>query len=237
MSLGMNILTIHAALAAASAFSLVSVGLADAAAAETAASPENAAAGTEGRLQRVRLEKPKPAQGYYLSLGAYSVGAMAFDEQRDTRAPTLGPGFSLGYGQALTPWLELGLGIGYVQTVGEPVDTLSLFRMGLDSRWHFTERWFANAGFGVSAGQGEDPEDAGVTRDRYGDVYHLGLGRNLYLSSANQSGGWVLSPVLNAEIGPERPITTAAVWLGLEVSWWTGLPKRQLDLPLDEAYE
>jgi hypothetical protein len=47
----------------------------------------------------------------------------------------------------------------------------------------------------------------------------------------------VLSPLLTIEGGPDPDFTTTALWLGLEVSWWSGLSRDKLNLPLGEAYE
>jgi hypothetical protein len=47
----------------------------------------------------------------------------------------------------------------------------------------------------------------------------------------------VLSPVLSIEVGPDSDFATMAVWLGLEVSWWSGLARDKLELPVDEAYD
>jgi hypothetical protein len=47
----------------------------------------------------------------------------------------------------------------------------------------------------------------------------------------------VLSPVLTIEVGPDPGFTTTAMWLGLEISWWSGLSRDKLELPVGEAYE
>jgi hypothetical protein len=110
-------------------------------------------------------------------------------------------------------------------------------RFGVQSQWYVTERMFVQAGFGATNAQGKDPDDHDLVRGRYGDVYLTGIGYNLYLSDNDQSGGWVLTPVLTAEVGPDRTFTTTALWLGIEVSWWTGLTRDKLNLSLSKAYD
>jgi hypothetical protein len=184
----------------------------------------------------VALEDPEPSQGHFIALGFHGISAMAFDRNRGTRHPTFGQGFSLRLGESLTDWLSLSLAFALGSTRGEAQDTLTLGRFGITSQWYFTERWSAQAGFGAINAQGPDPEDHTVSRGRYGDVYLTGVGYDFYLSDSNQSGGWVLTPLLTAEVGPDSKFTTTALWLGIELSWWTGLARDKLNLPLSKAY-
>jgi hypothetical protein len=186
---------------------------------------------------QLELELPKPNQGHYVALGLYTLGALAFDDGRGTREPTFGAGFGLRLGEAVTDWLDLGLAFAIGSTQGNEEDALSLGRFTIHSQWYVSRRWFIQAGFGATSGQGADPDDLEQNRGRYGDVYIAGLGANLQLSDAARSGGWVLSPVLTIEVGPNPDFTTTALWLGLEVSWWSGLERDKLELPLGEAYE
>lgn len=169
-------------------------------------------------------------------MGFHGLGTMAFDKNRGTRSPTFGTGYSLRLGEALTDWLDLSLAFAFGSTSGDVDDTLSLGRFGLTTQWYLTERLFVQAGFGATNGQGKDPEDHKLSRGRYGDVYLTGIGTNLYISDNDQSGGWVFTPVLTAEVGPNANFTTAALWLGVELSWWTGLDRDKLNLPFEKAY-
>jgi hypothetical protein len=184
----------------------------------------------------VQLEHPKPNQGHFIAVGLHGLSAMAFDESRGTRAPTFGQGVSLRLGESVTDWLSLSLAFALGSTYGERRDSLSLVRFGITSQWYLDPRWFVQAGFGATSGQGRDPADYDVSRSRYGDVYLTGLGRDFYLSDASRSGGWVLTPMLTAEVGPDSRLTTTALWLGVEVSWWSGLSRDKLDLPTPQAY-
>jgi hypothetical protein len=173
----------------------------------TAAAQQNTAlpaASAEGAAApQLQLELPKPNQGHYLALGVHTLGAMAFDDARGTRQPTFGTGFSLRLGEAVTDWLDLGLTFALGSTQGKEEDALTLGRFTMHSQWYVSRRWFVQAGFGVTNGQGADPDDLELNRGRFGDVYTTGLGTNLYLSDAARSGGWVLSPVLTFEVGPD----------------------------------
>jgi len=114
--------------------------------------------------------------------------------------------------------------------------TLTFGRFGITSQWYFSERWFAQAGFGALTIHGPDPEDHDVSRGRYGDVYLAGVGRDFYISDRHHSGGWVLTPMLTAEVGPDSKFTATSLWLGVEISWWNGLTRDKLKLPDAKAY-
>lgn len=194
--------------------------------------PEPAAADTP----RVQLEDPEPSQGHFIAMGVHGMAAMAFDANRTTRKPTVGQGFSLRLGESLTDWLDLGLAFALGSTSGPPENALTLGRFGLTSQLYLDERLFIQAGLGATYTHGNDPEDHARERGRYGDVYLTGIGYNLYISDNNQSGGWVFTPVLTAELSPSSNFTSSALWLGVEISWWSGLTRDKLNLPLDKAY-
>lgn len=185
---------------------------------------------------RIELENPKPNQGHFLAFGFHGVSAMAFDEARGTREPTFGQGVSLRLGESVTDWLSLSLAVGLGSTYGERRDKLSLLRFGVTSQWYLTQRWFFQAGLGLLSVSGPDPEDFGRTRSRYGDAYLTGLGYDFYLSDSGQSGGWVLTPILTADVGPDSKFTATSLWLGVELSWYSGLSRDKLELPNSKAY-
>ena len=185
----------------------------------------------------VELAVPEPSQGHFLAVGFHGIGAMAFDESRGTREPTFGQAVSLRVGESVTDWLSLSLAFALGSTYGEQRDSLMLGRFGVTSQWYLTERWFLQAGFGAIYARGPDPEDYDKTRSRYGDVYLTGLGYDFYLSDSTQSGGWVLTPIITADVGPDSKFTTTSLSLGVELSWWSGLSRDKLELPTPKAYD
>jgi hypothetical protein len=184
----------------------------------------------------VELEDPEPSQGHFVALGLHGLSMMAFDKNRGTREPTFGTGFSLRLGESLTDWLSLSLAFALGSTGGRPEDSLTFGRFGITSQGYFSERWFVQAGVGGAIVQGPDPEDHELSRGRYGDVYLTGLGRDFYISDAAQSGGWVFTPLLTAEVGPDSKFTTTSLSIGIELSWWSGLARDKLNLPASKAY-
>jgi hypothetical protein len=183
------------------------------------------------------LVYPRPNQGQFVSLGVFSAGALGFDAERPNRSLTPGLGGSLRFGGSVTDWLDLGLSATFGQTFGAENDQLGFGRLSLHSQWYLDPHWFARLDVGAGSVAGQDPYDPKYDRGGYSEVYSVGLGHDLFLSPATQSGGWVLSPVLGVDITPADDLTAVVGWVGIEVSYWTGLDKDKLRLPVDRAYE
>lgn len=185
---------------------------------------------------QVELEEPSPRQGHFISAGAYGIGAMGWDESRGTRDPTFGQGFTLRLGESITRWLSLSLTAGFGFTYGAKRDKLSLIRFGVSTQWYFTERWSFQAAFGATNGQGPDPQEHAKNRSRYGAFALAGVGYDFYLSNNARSGGWLVTPVVAVDVGPASKLTTSSVWVGVELSYWTGLSRDKLRLSTPNAY-
>ncbi len=181
------------------------------------------------------LSKPSPHQGHFIALGLHAVGAFANDRDRGRRGPNLGEGYSLRVGERITDWLDLGLSIGVANIGGKNPWTLGHF--GIHAQYYPVEHWFVHGGFGFGAGGGDDPEDPAFSRGRFGDSYHAGVGHNIYLGDKERSGGWILTPVMTGEYGRDNQFPTTSLSFGLEISYWTGIPRNQLELDFDKAYK
>lgn len=192
-------------------------------------------AGEEAGGAQEKLTKPAPAQGHYISLGVHGVGAMARDADRGTRPPTLGGGLSLRLGESMTDWFDIGLRLGLRHTTGD--EGMTLGGVLIEGQVRVLPAWYLRAAFGVAGVGGQDPDDPAYDRGAYGTAYMLGVSTNLNLSDPGRSGGWVLSPVLSLLALPDSDFTPFGVSLGLELSWWSGLRRNQLELPFDEAYK
>jgi len=191
-------------------------------------------AGT-GRAQE--LMPPAPRQGYYISLGAYGVVGGSHDRVDGWLGAMAGPGGSLRLGESLLPWLDLGIGFAaaglydqqYVSLVGHvsfevqlrPIDPL-FARVSVG--FGFTD--FTRREKGIDKPLG-----------RIGGSYGIAVGWDLFPGDQRGSGGFAITPVVWFEAGPGEEFTTLAGGIGLEISWWTGLPRERLDLPVDEAFE
>jgi hypothetical protein len=192
----------------------------------------------EGRQDaRLDLVLPRPNQGHFWSVALLSAGALGFDSERPSRRWTPGVGVNVQLGDSVTDWLDLGIAFVYGQTYGDEDDRLAFGRLSLHSQWYLDPHWFARLDIGAGSVAGRDPRDTSHDRGGFSDVWAVGVGRSSFLSPAAQSGGWVLTPVLGVDVIPADGLTAVVTWLGLEMSYWTGLTKDKLHLPVDRAYE
>lgn len=185
--------------------------------------------------EAIKLQKPFARQGEFFALGAHVGLATADDDDYGWRKPSMGPAFTLRLGEAIVDYADIGIEFGLGLHGGE--EKLTSGRIVAHGRLYPLRDLFIQGGFGFGFAGGPDPEDDAFKRFRYGDVYVLGVGTNLYLGDENKSGGPVASPVMTLEVGPDRELTTAVLWLGVELSYFAGLRRTQLDLPIDDAYQ
>jgi len=185
----------------------------------------------------LELVLPRPNQGHFWSVALLSTGAVGVDSARPNRTWTPGVGVNLQLGESVTDWLDLGIAFSYGQTYGHDEDRLAFGALSLHSQWYLDPHWFARLDVGAGSVAGQDPWDPSHDRGGFSDVWTVGVGRSFFLSPATQSGGWVLSPVLGVDLVPADGLTAVVTWLGLELSYWTGLTKDKLRLPVDRAYE
>ena len=80
-----------------------------------------------------------------------------------------------------------------------------------------------------------DPDEG--RRGTYGAGYMLGLSYDWFPSHRERSGGWSVSPILQAKALPDSSASTFLVLIGVELGYWAGLPANQLELPESEAYK
>jgi len=177
------------------------------------------------------LERPRPRQGYYLALGAYS-SVVVGREDAKTQGPMVGYGASLNLGQLLKPRLGLGLAIDLGGGSGGGQSS-RFFGLGLAGQVELATNLALHASVGLGVVSVEDPEDediSGVTSA----AYTLGVTYDWFPWSRG-SGGWAITPsvFVRAVPGGDSAFVTL---VGVRVTRWTGLPRNQLELPPDEAY-
>ena len=74
---------------------------------------------------------------------------------------------------------------------------------------------------------------------RVGGNYTVVVGYDFFpgrTPNDRKSGGWALSPYAGFQFGPSDPTSSYVAMVGIGFTWWTGLPKNQLDLTVDEAW-
>jgi hypothetical protein len=185
---------------------------------------------------RPLLEVPRPAQGYYFSLGLH--GAMAnVRDDGDFVAPRGGFSGALHLGQSVTTWMDLGVALEVgALPFGNRTGLLASF--GMDWTLHPWRESFARLGAGMGVSRLSAAPNSDNRASSFGSVLGLTLGYAWFpFAEPRQSGGFALSPVLRVS-AVQAFGEDAAFWtmIGFEVTRWTGLPQRQLDLPLEHAF-
>jgi len=188
-------------------------------------------------VQAQELPKPLPRQGYFLSVGLHGAAALVRDEG-DWQFPWSGGFFGLRMGELLTPALGLGLVLEGGPLSGPDLSG-SGFSLGLEGQWEFLPRLIARGGFGLGVLAVADTDEDGkrLLRGSVGTRYYLALARDCFPGWEGTSGGLGLTPVLRLDAFPGDAIRSLSLFLGLELTYFTGLPRNQLELPHEEAYK
>jgi hypothetical protein len=190
----------------------------------------------QNRAQAQTLEPPGPRQNYYLSLGVHN-GIIQTWEDDESLGVWFNRGFTIRLGQMITRRLGLGLQIysGYAQK-GE--EWGSTFGLGLEGQVALTGRLALNGGLALGVLQLHDKRVMNEElRGAFGAEYSLGASYDFFPYKKKLSGGLGLAPIVQMRFLPGDEATSITVMAGLHVSWWTGLPRNQLDLPPGEGYE
>lgn len=179
------------------------------------------------------LESPRPRQGYYVAFGFNAV----VSENRDSgKGLGLWPGAGGAFrvGQLLSHRFGLGLEL---DSGGGSKDgrSFSLFGLGVEGQMEVVTNLalHAGVGFGVVS---LDPEKAGDDpRGSYGGAFTVGATYDYFLWP-HATGGWAVTPGLWLRALPGDPVTSYSAFLGVSVSYWTGLSKDHLELPPARAF-
>jgi hypothetical protein len=182
------------------------------------------------------VEPPRSRQGYYLSAGLLA-GATRHQDEGESLGTWGASMFSVRLGQLLTPRLGLGLQIG-VSNASKGSKLASTFGLGLEGHVELARNLAAHAGIGLGVLQLTDSQnkDAGL-RGTFGAEYVVGASYAVYPFEGRPSGGFSITPVAQARLLPGTSAAGLMFLLGVELAWWTGLPRHQLHLPDSEAYK
>jgi hypothetical protein len=184
-----------------------------------------------------QLEPPRPRQGYYVTLGLYGAASQA-REKGDSLGPWGGSGGSLRVGQLVTSRFGLGLTLESGGTKGGGQQA-SMSALGLEASWAIHGNLAARGGVGIGFMRLHDPNDPteSATRGVAGSWYALGLSYDWFPSKARRSGGFSIAPTVQARLIPGSDTSGFVAFFGVDLGYWTGLPRNQLDLPPSEAWK
>lgn len=178
------------------------------------------------------LQEPRERQGYYVAGGIHAALNYNRDEGK-ALGPWPGSGITIRLGQMLTRRLGLGMQIDTAGVSGDGV-TASLLGFGISGQVEIATNLALHAGIGLGVLSVDDPEEDELSGG-YGAAYSLALTYD-WFPVTRRTGGWAFTPGLRLRAVPSDTIDAFGVMLGLEISYWSGLPRNQLALPDSEAY-
>lgn len=182
------------------------------------------------------LEPPRGRQGYYLALGYHLGMNKNWEDGRDWGVWP-GSDINIRAGQLITRRFGLGLNIHFGGSKGEGQQA-GTFGLSIEGQWELVRHLGVRAGTGLDvvsiATVGADSSEA--LRGTVGAGYFLGLGYDWFFTN-RLTGGWAVTPVAQARLVPGTTTTAFIGTVGVEITYWTGLPRNQLDLPPSEAFK
>ncbi|MDJ0762528.1 MAG: hypothetical protein QNJ97_06010 [Myxococcota bacterium] len=191
-----------------------------------------------GNVAAEQLKSPASRQGYYFSLGGGGAITAGFNGDEDEwLSPFAGPIGTLRTGQSILDWLDLGIGLGTGGIFNRDYSAI-IGHLAVEAQFRPLDPLFirASTGFGF-ADVSRRKKNAKKITGQFGGAYGLAVGYDFFPFYRQGSGGFGITPTISAMVGAGDMFTTVTMTIGIEISWWTGLPKDQLDLPIDQAYE
>jgi hypothetical protein len=194
--------------------------------------PRSANAAEEVIDSRSLLEEPKARQGYWVGFGMSPLAAQLNEKGKD-KGIYGGSAFTLRLGQNITRRLGLGLLVEY-GGVGKSSDKGGIGGITLEGTCQLWRNLSAHTGFGVGYIYVTDKEALDDSmRGGGGSYFMLGASYDFFPWRNRLTGGWAITPTVDFHAMPDGNIKYLAVYAGLQVVWWSGLPKNMLVLPED----
>lgn len=172
------------------------------------------------------LRAPEARQGFYASAGAGANVLAASDKgQRDSSAA--GVAYTLRFGEMLTERWGLGLAIENGSATRHGITT-GIGGLTLEGQARLWRHLAAHAGVGLGAALAKDPARTGdETHGTYGSLLTAGLSYDAFFTNRS-SGGWAVTPAVGVRAVPGGDVGALAGVVTIRVSWWSGLPAREL---------
>ncbi|NJK89506.1 MAG: hypothetical protein HC923_08960 [Myxococcales bacterium] len=197
-----------------------------------------------GSASAQELREPGPRQGYFLG-GGLRAGSLFLDANE---IGDLGGFFMTGgafrFGEMVFDWLGLGGQVRFASGQSDDFDTF--YGAGMMEAQVQPLRSL-NLAFRSSAGaygQGLSRRDPVLERDdepggAYGAILTLGASYDWFpfRRSKLSSGGLAFTLYADGEALLSGDIRTYGIMFGLEVTYFLGLRKYKLDLPVEEAFD
>ena len=190
-----------------------------------------ALAGGAARPVRAQtLEQPRARQGYWIGLGSVGVASYLTEEGKN-RGVYTGYGFTFRVGQLLTERLGLGL-LVEVGTLKKGSDKGMVGGLTLEGSATLWRGLSAHTGLGLGFVDLTDQSSQDKSlRGGAGSYFLLGTSYDFFPWRRRLTGGWALTPTVDFRVMPDGNIHAYTMFAGLQVVWWSGLPRQMLILP------
>ena len=176
------------------------------------------------------LEKPCARQGYWIGVGLSNV-ASHLNEEGKNRGYYTGSGFSFRVGQLLTERLGLGLLVEY-GSIKKGSDQGRVGGLTLEGSATLWRGLSAHTGLGVGFVYVTDQSSLDKSLRGGGGSYYLGgVSYDYFPWRKRLTGGWAVTPTVDLRIMPDGNIHAYSFFMGVQVLWWSGLPRQMLLLP------
>jgi hypothetical protein len=172
------------------------------------------------------LRDPEARQGFYVSAGA-GVNALRAWDKGQSDAGAVGVAYSIHLGEMLTDRWGLGLAIEDGSASHRGVTT-GIGGLTLEAQARIWRHLAAHAGLGLGVAVASDPARINdETHGTYGSLLTAGLSYDAFVSR-RPTGGWAITPAVGLRALPGGDVGALATVLTVSVSWWSGLPTREL---------
>jgi hypothetical protein len=181
-----------------------------------------AARGAQAQTLRV----PEARQGFYFSLGA-GANALATRDKGQSDGTATGLAITLHFGEMLTDRWGLGLAIEQGGAARDGI-TRGIGGLTLEAQARLWGHLAAHGGIGMGAASVKDAARVGdETHGTYGTLLTAGLSYDAFFTN-RRSGGWAITPAAGLRAVPGGDVTAIAGVFTLSITWWSGLPAREL---------
>ena len=187
------------------------------------------------RARGQSLELPRGRQGYYIAVGAQ--GQLQGSRQSgESHGPWTGAGGALRLGQMANSRLGFGLELAFAGAKGDGQEA-TLGGLLMTGQLELAPQLALHAGAGIGFVELRRPNVPGdKSRGGAGASYLIGVSYDWMVWRRRLSGGLSVTPRLDLRHLPGDGVATTAVFLGVDLIYWSGLPGAQLALPAGEGF-
>jgi hypothetical protein len=181
------------------------------------------------------LEAPRGRQGYYVAVGAQG-HLQASRESGRGLGPWTGAGGALRVGQLVNRRLGFGLELAFAGAKGDGHEA-TLGGLLMTGQLELLPQLALHAGAGIGFVELRRPDVPGdKARGGAGASFLVGLSYDWMVWRRRVSGGLSVTPRLDLRHLPGDGVATTAAFVGVDLVYWSGLPREQLELPPGEGF-